>query len=41
MSETAKTKLNLLSRDAILQAQDLPHEDVEVPEWGGMVRVRP
>ncbi len=30
----------LLSRDAILQAQDLPFEDVEVPEWGGAVRVR-
>lgn len=30
----------LLTRDAILQAVDLPHEDVEVPEWGGVVRVR-
>lgn len=30
----------LLTRDAILQAQDLPTEDVEVPEWGGTVRVR-
>lgn len=30
----------LLSREAILQAQDLPTEDVEVPEWGGTVRVR-
>jgi len=30
----------LLSREAILQAQDLKHEDVEVPEWGGTVRVR-
>lgn len=30
----------LLNRDAILQAQDLPTEDVEVPEWGGAVRVR-
>lgn len=40
-TETANNpKLNLLSRDAILQAQDLPHEDVEVPEWGGAVRVR-
>ena len=30
----------LLTRDAILQADDLPTEDVEVPEWGGTVRVR-
>lgn len=30
----------LLSRDAILNAQDLKHEDVEVPEWEGSVRVR-
>lgn len=30
----------LLGRDAILQAQDLPTEDVAVPEWGGVCRVR-
>ena len=30
----------ILNRDAILGAQDLPHKDVEVPEWGGAVRVR-
>src|SRR5690606_20312294 len=30
----------LLTREAILQAEDLPTEDVEVPEWGGVVRVR-
>lgn len=30
----------LLSRDAILKADDLSFEDVEVPEWGGSVRVR-
>jgi len=29
-----------LTRDAILKAQDLPTEEVEVPEWGGVVRVR-
>ncbi len=29
-----------LSRDEILQAQDLPTEDVPVPEWGGVCRVR-
>lgn len=30
----------LLTRDQILKAQDLPTEDVSVPEWGGTVRVR-
>ncbi len=30
----------LLTRDQILKAQDLPSEDVPVPEWGGTVRVR-
>ena len=29
-----------LSRDAILEAPDLAIVDVEVPEWGGTVRVR-
>lgn len=29
-----------LDKDAILKADDLPSEDVEVPEWGGTVRVR-
>lgn len=29
-----------LSRDAILQANDLPRETVPVPEWGGDVIVR-
>lgn len=28
-----------ITRDAILAAEDLPYEDVEVPEWGGTVRV--
>lgn len=32
--------MTLLTRDAILTAQDLTHEDVPVPEWGGTVRVR-
>lgn len=31
---------NLLTRDAILGASDLTTEDVNVPEWGGPVRVR-
>lgn len=30
----------LLSKDEILGARDLQTEDVEVPEWGGVVRVR-
>ncbi len=29
-----------LTRDQILGAADLPAEDVQVPEWGGVVRVR-
>ena len=29
-----------LTRDQILAAEDLPAEDVDVPEWGGVVRVR-
>lgn len=30
----------LLNRDAILAASDLVYKDVDVPEWGGTVRVR-
>lgn len=29
-----------LSRGAIIEAGDLKYEEVEVPEWGGSVRVR-
>lgn len=29
----------LLTKDAILGSDDLPFEDVDVPEWGGKVRV--
>lgn len=32
--------MSLLSRDAILTADDRETRDVEVPEWGGTVRVR-
>ncbi len=32
--------MGLLSKDAILAANDLVTEDVAVPEWGGEVRVR-
>ena len=31
---------DFLSRDAVLNAQDLETVDVYVPEWGGKVRVR-
>lgn len=30
----------LLTKDQILAADDRPHEDIAVPEWGGTVRVR-
>ena len=30
----------LLGRDQILQARDIQTRDVEVPEWGGTVRLR-
>lgn len=32
--------MGLLSKSAILGASDLAFEDVPVPQWGGMVRVR-
>jgi hypothetical protein len=32
--------MTYLTRDAIFAAPDLPTEDVEVPEWGGTVRLR-
>ncbi|WP_116048780.1 hypothetical protein [Amycolatopsis palatopharyngis] len=31
--------MSLLSRDQILEAKDITSEDVDVPEWGGTVRV--
>jgi len=31
--------MGLLTRDAILAASDIKSEEVEVPEWGGTVRV--
>ena len=30
----------MLNKDAILKADDLPRETVEVPEWGGEVAIR-
>lgn len=30
----------ILSRDSILTVEDLPREEVDVPEWGGSVVVR-
>lgn len=32
--------MGLLSRDEILKVDDLKTEDVDVPEWGGTVRLR-
>jgi hypothetical protein len=32
--------MSLLTKSAILGAHDLKHEDIEVPQWGGSVRVR-
>jgi hypothetical protein len=32
--------MGLLSKLAILGADDLKHEDVPVPQWGGTVRIR-
>jgi hypothetical protein len=32
--------MNLLTREQILQANDLESRDVAVPEWGGTLRVR-
>jgi hypothetical protein len=32
-------KKTLLTRDAIMEARDIPEEIVPVPEWGGSVRV--
>jgi hypothetical protein len=34
------TVTQYLSAEQILDADDLAHEDVPVPEWGGTVRVR-
>lgn len=32
--------MTMLSRSGILDAPDLEHQDVDVPAWGGTVRVR-
>lgn len=32
--------MTLLTKSAILATNDLKHEDVHVPQWGGTVRVR-
>jgi len=37
MSDMNKMKL---TKDQILKADDLPTQEVEVPEWGGMVKIR-
>lgn len=33
--------MGFLGRDAILGATDFEYTEVDVPEWGGVVRVRP
>ena len=33
--------MQLLSKQQILEANDRPYTDVDVPEWGGAVRVMP
>ena len=35
-----KPKNKVLTRDEILVADDLPSEEINIPEWGGMVHVR-
>ena len=32
--------MSFLTKDQIISVEDLAHEDVEVPQWGGTVRVR-
>ncbi len=32
--------MGFLTKEQILAAEDLKHEDIKVPEWGGTVRVR-
>ena len=32
--------MSILTKDQILNATDLNHVDVEVPEWGGTVRIK-
>lgn len=34
------TQQSLLSAACILEVEDLAHEDVQVKEWGGVVRIR-
>jgi len=34
------SKKIILTRDAILKAEDLPRELIEVPEWGGSLYIR-
>lgn len=38
--EEAATQAKQLTADAILQARDFVEKEVDVPEWGGVVRVR-
>jgi hypothetical protein len=38
--KTVETQTAFLSRDAILAADDIEYDTLEVPQWGGTVRVR-
>ena len=40
MSEVKKEKMKVLTKEAILSMDDLPIEEVKVPEWNGTVRMR-
>ena len=40
LPSTLPDRMTYLSRDTILQREDIVTEDVEVPEWSGTVRVR-
>ena len=31
--------MTLLTKDQILNASDIGHEDIDVPEWGGTIRI--
>lgn len=39
-NQPAPAPKKFLTRELILRALDLPTEDVDVPEWGGVVKIR-
>lgn len=38
--ELVKLVMNFLNKEAILSANDAEYEEIEVPQWGGIVRMR-